>query len=287
MFLPAISWSSTAPRLRSGLDRLELTPASARSDRGRKLGPYLPLLRAQWVAGEHTIAFLFQTIRSQGYRGSETSVRNYLMALRKEIGPVKQPRRYYPAISSEKKRRQRTTLSSRRATWLVLRCPEELSSEDRLTLDVIEQAHPQVTIACPLAQAFAQMIRSRDAAALEPWLIEAVHCSVPELRTFATGIKRDRAAIQAAASLARALSTTCSTSLITCFIGVVHVYKQSPARAPASCKQNHLQRPKGVENQDIELGESVEEATPLGGQPERLLEPTTCWFMPTATAWQV
>jgi len=42
------------------------------------------------------------------------------------------------------------------------------------------------------------MIRSRNALALNPWLEGAIRSGVPELRTFATGIKRDQAAILAA-----------------------------------------------------------------------------------------
>ncbi len=65
-------------------------------------------------------------------------------------------------------------------------------------LDLVEQAHTQVKLACELAQAFAQMIRGRKAPALEPWLEETFKGGVPELRTFAAGIKRDQAAVFAA-----------------------------------------------------------------------------------------
>jgi len=170
----------------------------ARSDRGRKLAPYLPFLHTQWAAGEHNIASLYQAIRARGYSGSETALRNYLMALREAIGPRMRPRRYYPLISKESQRHQRTGLSSRRATWLVLQKPEDRSAEDLHLLDLVEQAHPQVKVACALAQAFVQMIRNRNASALQPWLEEATSSGVSELRTFATGIKRDQAAIQAA-----------------------------------------------------------------------------------------
>jgi transposase len=64
-----------------------------RSDRGHKLAPYLPFLHTQWAAGEHNIASLYQTIRVQGYRGSETVVRNYLTALSKQVGPQRRLRR--------------------------------------------------------------------------------------------------------------------------------------------------------------------------------------------------
>jgi transposase len=170
----------------------------ARSDRGHKLAPYLPFLPAQWVAGEYKIAALYQAICAQGYSGSETAVRNILTALREQIGPRRRARRYYPPVSQERKQRQRTGLSSRRATWLVLRRPENCSSEDQHTLDLLKQAHPQVRVACELAQAFALMIRKRNASALESWLEEATESGVPELRTFATGIKRDQTAILAA-----------------------------------------------------------------------------------------
>ena len=81
---------------------------------------------------------------------------------------------------------------------MVRRKPEDRSAEDLHLLDLVEQAHPQVKVACALAQAFVQMIRNRNASALQPWLEEAVRNGVSELRTFATGIKRDQAAIQAA-----------------------------------------------------------------------------------------
>ncbi len=53
-------------------------------------------------------------------------------------------------------------------------------------------------MACALAQSFVLMIRNRNASALQPWLKEALRSGVPELQTFATGIKRDQAAILAA-----------------------------------------------------------------------------------------
>ena len=81
---------------------------------------------------------------------------------------------------------------------MVLRKPENLSAQDQRTLDLLKQGHPQVRAACELAQAFAQMLRKRNASALESWLQEATESGVPELRTFATGMKRDQAAILAA-----------------------------------------------------------------------------------------
>ncbi|GAC1566068.1 MAG: ISL3 family transposase [Ktedonobacteraceae bacterium] len=170
----------------------------SRSDLRWKLAPYLPFLQSQWATGEYNIAFLYQTIRAQGYSGSETSVRQYVTSLRKEIGPTRRPRRYYPPVPKEKKQQQRTALSSRRATWLVLQRPENLSAEDQHLLDLIGQAHVQVKVACELAQAFVQMIRRRKASELQPWLEKTLTSEVSELHTFAAGIKRDQDAVLAA-----------------------------------------------------------------------------------------
>lgn len=170
----------------------------SRSDRDRKLAPYLPFLHMQWVAGEHNIAHLYQTICTQGYRGSETSVRNFITSLRKEIGPSRRPRRYYPLVSGEQDRKSRRAVSSRQATWLALSRQEELSSEDQRTLDLVMQAHEEVRMACKLAQAFALMIREHNVSALNPWLKDATESGVPELRTFAAGINHDHVAVLAA-----------------------------------------------------------------------------------------
>ena len=111
---------------------------------------------------------------------------------------MRRPRRYYPPVSKESKQTQHIGLSSRQATWLVLQKPETRSAEDRRLLALLQQAHPQVEVACELAQAFVRMIRARSASALEPWLKEAHESGVPELRTFATAVRRDQAAILAA-----------------------------------------------------------------------------------------
>lgn len=171
-------------------------PAS-RNDRGHKLTPYLQFLQAQWRGGEHNIAHLYQVIRAQGYQGPETAVRNYLTSLREEVGPPRRGRRYAPPVSVQRRTQQRLALSSHRATALVLRRPEDLSEEDQYNLERIVSAYPQVASSCQLAQAFAKMVRDHDAAALDPWLLQAQTLDIPELRRFATGITLDQKAVQA------------------------------------------------------------------------------------------
>ena len=172
--------------------------ARPRGDRRRKLTPYLSYLQSQWEAGDHNAARLYRAIQAQGFRGSETTVRAYLSELRDETEPRTGPRRHFPAVIPGKQRRPRSVPSSRRATWLILSRQEKLSEEKQRQRDIVLQAHPEVNTACLLAQVFAQVVRTRNARALEPWLAQAIESGIPELGSFVAGIRRDQSAVFAA-----------------------------------------------------------------------------------------
>jgi transposase len=71
---------------------------------------------------------------------------------------------------------------------------------ERQEVDVLRSAHAEVAQAVTLVQTFAQMVRERVPASLDPWLQEASESEVPELCRFAGGIERDKAAVLAALS---------------------------------------------------------------------------------------
>ncbi len=169
--------------------------ARPRGDRRRKLTPYLPYLQQQWEAGEHNAAKLHREIQAQGFRGSETTTRAYLSELRDQSEPRTGPRRRLPPLTPRKSHWQPGAPSSRRATWLILNRQEKLSESQRRDRDRVLAAHPEVTIACLLAQSFAQLVRTRNAKALEPWIEQAIESGVPELGSFVAGIRRDQSAV--------------------------------------------------------------------------------------------
>jgi len=141
-----------------------------RRDRGLKLAPYLPFLQAQWAAGERNIAALYQAIHAaSGIRVQKLLCGSRITSLRKEVGPARRPRRYYPPASPERGKKPRRAVSSRQAAWLALRRPQDLSSEEQRALEFVMQAHAQLEVACKLAQSFALMVREKKVSALEPW----------------------------------------------------------------------------------------------------------------------
>jgi transposase len=70
----------------------------------------------------------------------------------------------------------------------------------RQELELASLLHPEIAAALTLAQTFLTMVREKDVDVLPAWLASAFSSSVPELRTFARGIERDRAAVEAALS---------------------------------------------------------------------------------------
>jgi hypothetical protein len=85
-----------------------------------------------------------------------------------------------------------------RIAWLALRPVEQLTNKEQTDLSLFCQEHVEVSPAIALARSFATMLRERTAEALEVWLTEAQASPLTELRTFASGVAHDQAAVTAA-----------------------------------------------------------------------------------------
>jgi transposase len=101
-----------------------------RYDRDRScLDPYTPLLLDGWNRSCRNGASLFRTIRSHGFRGQYGIVALYVRRMRQAQGLAPRQRRSaqpLPAVTDAPRR----PLTPRRATWLVLRPPEQPADED-------------------------------------------------------------------------------------------------------------------------------------------------------------
>jgi transposase len=90
--------------------------------------------------------------------------------------------------------------SPRHLTWLLLRHPERLNQQDHLMLAFIREVH-DIDITYQRAQRFFTMVKERHADQFDPWLEESLHSGIPDLQTFAQGLKREYSAIKAALTL--------------------------------------------------------------------------------------
>ena len=147
--------------------------------------PYQAYVLQRWQEGCRKGSVLCRELKAQGYQGSERAVYRYLTYLQAQSWlPERLP-----------------VLSSKRVTWLLVKDPSGLEEEEKRDLFLLRQASVTANTAYQLIQSFGQMVRQRQGERLKNWLKEIDECALPELQTFAAGIQRDLAAVQAGLSL--------------------------------------------------------------------------------------
>jgi transposase len=87
--------------------------------------------------------------------------------------------------------------SAREAAWTMLR-PDELTDEQKKTVELLCRLSPEVGRAQELALSFIEVIKERRADDLRQWLIEAQRSEIPEFVGFANGLTTDLQAVRGA-----------------------------------------------------------------------------------------
>jgi len=179
--------------------RAEICPErAAPSRRPSRIDRHLEYLSGRWAEGCHNSAQLHREIRSRGYRGSESSVRHFVARWRAAL-PDKQKRtRTGPNSPAPETRSKKIVASARRATWLLLREAEKLEGEERAFVKHLVQASPEIAEARLLAQEFNRILKQRDHEAFPSWMERASQSRIPEMKSLASGLERDHAAVVAA-----------------------------------------------------------------------------------------
>jgi len=72
-----------------------------------------------------------------------------------------------------------------------------LDQTEQETLRMLRQSSPRVETIYQLVQDFVHMVRHRQGDKLDAWLSQAASSHLPDLRRFAGGIERDKAAVVA------------------------------------------------------------------------------------------
>ena len=91
----------------------------------------------------------------------------------------------------------RPPVLARQAVFLFLRRPEELEAEEAETLALLRSLHAEMDQAYELVQQFTQMLRKRRGMHLDTWLAQVNQSNIPELRSFAAGVEKDKEAVRA------------------------------------------------------------------------------------------
>jgi transposase len=158
----------------------ELMPGARLSQPGL-LGPHQDWLRQQWDEGIRSTGRLHAELRGRGYQGSLRTLRRLTAQLRQDTAVPVSP----PAPAAKKV-----------ASW-ILTPPGELADGDRAALAQITGRCEELKQAGVLVREFADMLCNRRGERLEAWASQAETGPVSELRSFATGLRRDWAAVTA------------------------------------------------------------------------------------------
>ena len=129
---------------------------------------------------------LVAEVRERGYGGCRRSVRRYLNTL--DGGPTRSPR---PA-----------EFTARQVCQWVLRRPDRLDEDDRDRLQAICGRCPTLATVTQLVQSFARLLRERRGLQhLVAWVETVERADIPELHAFASGLRKDWAAVTAGLTL--------------------------------------------------------------------------------------
>ncbi len=168
-----------------------------RPGRRRGIDPFLPYLRERWAAGEQRVTVLWQELRARGFPGGYQRVACAVAPWRDHPAACgRRPQRLGPAEPAARR------YSPRQVAWWLGRPDEDLTASQRAYLTALLADQPILAEARTRALEFARLIRERDGAALEPWLVATEAGQVAALRGFAAGLRRDQAAVAAALAYA-------------------------------------------------------------------------------------
>lgn len=85
--------------------------------------------------------------------------------------------------------------------WLLLNDDDRLQERDRTLFDKLKEKCPDLIALRQLAQGFRHLMREGTEADLDAWLTAAKESNFQDVRSFAVGLTRERAAFLAAVTL--------------------------------------------------------------------------------------
>jgi len=154
--------------------------AKTRDRRPSILDDHKPYLHQRWNQGCTNVWQLHAEIRGQGYRGGYGTVRDYLQPFRALAAAP-------PATPAPPKVRDVTS-------WL-LRDPDSLDEDEKLTLTQIRERCPHLDALAGHVTEFAKILTGRHGERLDAWIAAVDAGDQPDLRSFTNGLRHDYDAV--------------------------------------------------------------------------------------------
>ncbi|MFE2954648.1 ISL3 family transposase [Embleya sp. NPDC059267] len=181
-----LGWDpKTVRRFMRAKDPEELVTGSP-TGRRSLLDDHTTYLIARFSEGCTSSDRLHRELRERGLAVSERTVRRFVHDLKRNNHPTTRP----------------PVPKAREVTTAVLTHPDNRTEDDRVTLKEVRDRCPDLDAACDLIARFADiLVHLRGQEKLEQWTTDAEVGDLPELRGFATGLRKDWDAVMAGLSL--------------------------------------------------------------------------------------
>jgi transposase len=151
-----------------------------------ELDGFEPYLQRRWNEGCMNATRLCDEIRTQGFTGGVQIVRRYLRRFRTT-----------PAASAS----QPTQLKARQVTTWIMQKPTSLEADQQESLQRVLDRCPELDALAGHVRAFAEMMRDLRGERLVQWMDDVQADDLPDLHSFAAGVRRDQDAVVAGLTL--------------------------------------------------------------------------------------
>ena len=173
----------------AGFFKAEEYPVINRSKGRSQLDEFDAYLRERWSSGCHSAGQLYRELSEKGYTGSDVTVRRHVQLWReKDVTtlPLAPKKIAVPGPRS--------------CVWLLLKKGEKLTEEERLVRQTVLDASPVIGQGLELVESFRDAIGGRSEEKLDAWMDAATKSQISEFENFVMVLRRDEAAVRAAAS---------------------------------------------------------------------------------------
>lgn len=154
---------------------------------------YADYLHRRWAEGCQNASELWRELKDQGFRGAMGAVTRYIRLRMRDPHQTKlryQRRAQLPAIKM-------VLPSARRAAWLFLKDPAELTDEERLFTAELIESSAEIKQAITLTKQFQELVKTRNIDLLDQWLLAAENLSA-KWKNFVKGLRQDGRAVESA-----------------------------------------------------------------------------------------
>jgi len=172
--------------------RAEVYPANRRGRRGSAADKFDAYMRERWATGCRNARQLYREVSERGFSGREITIRRHVQLWR-------EPNETAMTMLLPPPPKVVVPLP-RSCTWLLLRDESALTAQEQLLRVTLLEMSPDIKRGREIVVAFRNLISNRQADKLTAWMEAAQQSGLTELENFVMVLRRDEAAVRAAAT---------------------------------------------------------------------------------------